>query len=334
MMQRLSQLLPAGLAAAMVLAALPLAAPAWSNESAMITVTGQISYRQRIALLPGSTATVTVSDVSRADAPAQVLAEASIAAGQVPIPFSLEVPTEEMDERGRYALRATIRDAEGGLRWTTDTHIPVDPALAVNDLGMLMLVQVAAPAGMTEATYVCGDRIVSARFSPNALQLVIDGETRDLAPARSASGARYAAEDGTLAFWDKGASALLQTGGLETECIKQTARATEITGGVWRVEDINGRGTVDNAMTSLEFTPDGRVSGRGGCNQYTGSYTREGDTLTFGPLASTQMACVPALGDQEQKFFQVLSGPVTVSFDATGAMTLTNAGDQSITARR
>lgn len=334
MMPRLSQLLPTGLAAAAVLATLPFAAPARANEPGMITVTGQIGYRQRIALLPGSTATVTVSDVSRADAPAEVLAESAIAAKQVPIPFSLEVPTEKMSDRGRYALRATIHDAEGALRWTTDTHIPIDPAMAVNDLGLLTLVQVARAPAPTEATYVCGDRIVSARFSPNALELVIDGETRNLAPARSASGARYAAEDGTLAFWDKGDTALLQTGGLETECIKQTAEATEITGGTWRVEDINRRGVVDIALTSLEFTLDGRVSGRGGCNHYTGSYTRDGDTLTFGPLAATQKACAPALGDQEQKFFQVLSSPVTVSFDATGALILTNAEGQSITARR
>lgn len=330
MIPRLSQLLPTGLAAAVVLAALSFAAPARANEPGMITVTGQIGYRQRIALLPGSTATVTVSDVSRADAPAEVLAETAIAAKQVPIPFSLEVPTENMSDRGRYALRATIHDAEGALRWTTDTHIPIDPAMAVNDLGLLTLVQVAP----TAATYVCGDRIVSARFSPNALELVIDGETRNLAPARSASGARYAAEDGTLAFWDKGDTALLQTGGLDTECLKQTPGATEITGGTWRVEDINRRGVVDIALTSLEFTPDGRVSGRGGCNQYTGSYTRDGDTLTFGPLAATQKACAPALDDQEQKFFQVLSSPVAVSFDATGALILTNAEGQSITARR
>jgi putative lipoprotein len=325
---------PTCLAAMAAVAALPLAAPAWASDPAMTTVTGQISYRERIALPPGSTATATVSDVSRADVAAPVLAEIEIPGTQVPIAFSLDVPTAQMTERGRYALRATIRDAAGDLRWTTDTFIPVDPMQKVNDVGLLILVKVARSTSATGATYTCGDRTVTARFTPETLQLVIDGETRDLVRTRSASGARYSSEDGTLGFWDKGESALLETGGLETDCVKQDTDASALTGGTWRVEDINNGGVIDNTQTSLAFTDDGRVSGRGGCNTYTGTYTRDGDMVIFGPLAVTRMACVPALGDQEQKFFQVLSSPVTISLDATGALILTNADGQTLKARR
>ncbi|MBJ6373139.1 META domain-containing protein [Sedimentitalea arenosa] len=331
-MPRLFKMMPIGLAAATLLAALPLGALAQQSDDAdMITVTGQISYLQRIALQPGSTATVTVSDVSRADAAAPVLAEASIPGRQVPIPFSLEVPTQDMTERGRYALRAVIRDAAGNLRWTTDTNIPVDPTQAVNDLGTVNLIQVTTLSAADEATYLCGDRKVTARFTPGTLALTIDGELRNLRRVRAGSGARYATEDDSLSFWDKGLTALLETPEGSTECTRETAG---LTGGSWRVEDINNAGVIDNSQTSLSFSEDGTVSGRAGCNQYSGSYTREGDRLTFGPLAVTQRACLPALADQERKFLDAVSGPMTISFDATGAMILTGDSGGRILARR
>ncbi len=40
----------------------------------------------------------------------------------------------------------------------------------------------------------------------------------------------------------------------------------------------------------LRFEQD-KVSGFDGCNNFFGNYTREGNELTFGPLASTRMAC-------------------------------------------
>jgi putative lipoprotein len=45
---------------------------------------------------------------------------------------------------------------------------------------------------------------------------------------------------------------------------------------------------------------DGRVSGSSGCNKLMGTYTQQAPNgLRIGPLASTRMACLPALADQE-----------------------------------
>jgi heat shock protein HslJ len=76
--------------------------------------------------------------------------------------------------------------------------------------------------------------------------------------------------------------------------------------GAWLLEDLGGRGVVDMVRTTLEFTADGRVSGSGGCNRFTGSYTLDGDTLGVGPLASTKMMCPEAVMAQEDGFFQAL----------------------------
>lgn len=73
-------------------------------------VTGSVAHRERIALPPSAVVEVRLEDVSRADAPAGLLGEQRIelAGRQVPIPFSVEYDPDLVDQRGRYALRATI----------------------------------------------------------------------------------------------------------------------------------------------------------------------------------------------------------------------------------
>ena len=41
----------------------------------------------------------------------------------------------------------------------------------------------------------------------------------------------------------------------------------------------------------LELGDDGRLTGTDGCNRLTGTWKVAGDEITFGPLASTRMAC-------------------------------------------
>lgn len=107
-----------------------------------------------------------------------------------------------------------------------------------------------------------------------------------------------------------------------------------LVGGEWVVEDIAGGGMIDASRVTLAFTP-GRVSGRGGCNRYTGSFTLTGEGLGFGPAAATRMACAPALMDQESRFFGLLPQVAGFDIDETGALLLLGAdGLPMITARR
>jgi putative lipoprotein len=48
-----------------------------------------------------------------------------------------------------------------------------------------------------------------------------------------------------------------------------------------------------------------RVSGSGGCNRLTGSFELNDNQLTFGPMATTMMAC-PESMDTEKKFLEAL----------------------------
>lgn len=92
--------------------------------------------------------------------------------------------------------------------------------------------------------------------------------------------------------------------------------------GAWRVEDIDRGGVVDDAMVSIEFAANGRVQGRGGCNRYSGGYSRKHDVVIVGDIVSTKMACAPALMDLEQKLFNRLEGELSAAMAADGALVL------------
>jgi len=80
----------------------------------------------------------------------------------------------------------------------------------------------------------------------------------------------------------------------------------ETPAGKWLAEDIFGGGVLDRVQTTIEFTGDGRVAGRGGCNHYFAGVKIEKDRMKFSQAGSTQMACTPAVMNQESKFLGAL----------------------------
>lgn len=76
--------------------------------------------------------------------------------------------------------------------------------------------------------------------------------------------------------------------------------------GKWLAEDIDGGGVIDRLQTTLEIRDDGIVTGMGGCNRYAGSAKFDGAAIKFLPMASTRMACTPAVMKQESKFHATL----------------------------
>ena len=117
------------------------------------SLSGTVTYLQRIALEADATLEVRLEDVSRADAPAETLALQMIptAGRQVPIPFTLCYDAAKIVPTGVYALRAQIT-VGGALRWTTDTRFPALRAgQAITGLEV-RVVQVAPDAETTTPT--------------------------------------------------------------------------------------------------------------------------------------------------------------------------------------
>ena len=102
-----------------------------------------------------------------------------------------------------------------------------------------------------------------------------------------------------------------------------------LTGHRWLAEDIGSGGVIDSAQTTLAFSSDGRAEGSGGCNQFSGPVSVDGDAMTFGHIASTRKACVPALLDQEQKFLIALAGTRSYTLDGS-TLTLLDASGRPV----
>ena len=89
-------------------------------------LSGTVTYLQRIALPANAVVEVQLQEVSRADAPATVLATQSqpSAGKQVPISWDLVYDPNWLEASGRYIVRARIT-SDGKLIWTSDTAFPV-----------------------------------------------------------------------------------------------------------------------------------------------------------------------------------------------------------------
>lgn len=94
--------------------------------SDMVTVSGTVTYLQRIALPPEAVVTVRLQDVSRMDVPAILIGEQRIALDgrQVPVPFEIGYDPAAIDERMSYAVSARIELGDQ-LLMISDTVHPV-----------------------------------------------------------------------------------------------------------------------------------------------------------------------------------------------------------------
>ncbi len=196
-------------------------------------VRGTVAYRERMALPADAVVQVQLSDVSRQDAPAPVIAETTFTAAgrQVPFPFELHYSPDRIEANHSYAVRATIR-SEGQLLFTTDVV-----------------------------------HHVITRGNPDEVSLML----------------------------------VRASGGPSTQ-----PDPDSLVGTSWQLEDLGGAGVIDNSMATLEFPESGKVAGLGSCNRYFGSVEIAGESIKFGQMGSTRMACPEAVMNQESKYFKAL----------------------------
>ena len=94
--------------------------PSGRNPNA--SVSGSVTYRERIALSPDANLVVEIRDVSYADAAALLIARQIIPGpGQVPIDFKVEYNRDDIDSRNTYSVSAWIVESDGRLAFTNDT---------------------------------------------------------------------------------------------------------------------------------------------------------------------------------------------------------------------
>jgi heat shock protein HslJ len=104
-----------------------------------------------------------------------------------------------------------------------------------------------------------------------------------------------------------------------THSTENLPTAASLAGTEWLLEDLAGAGVLDNAQATLSFPKDfvseGKISGNGSCNRFSGGATIDSGSIRVGPLAATRMACVPAVDDQETRYLKALQGAERLAFN-------------------
>ncbi len=104
--------------------------------------------------------------------------------------------------------------------------------------------------------------------------------------------------------------------------------------GLWSAQEMAGAPLTGDSRMTLSLYGDGKAVGRGGCNNYSGTYKQTGDVLSFGPLISTKMACAPEIMSQEQAYFDILEASPRYERRADGTLVLAAESGAQIVFRR
>lgn len=124
---------------------------------------------------------------------------------------------------------------------------------------------------------------------PNARTFKITGQVLQFFDGSNAELLRYNAEQPLALAGTKWSATMINTG---TDAVASLVAGTEV-----------------NAL----FDAKGTVSGRGGCNNFNGGFSVDGNNIKIGPLASTMMACEEAVSKQEMAFFKAMGNAATYS---------------------
>jgi putative lipoprotein len=140
---------------ALIAAALTLVGLAPAAMAEPKTLSGTVTYRERIALPPGAVIEVRLVDVSRADAPSTTIAETSVkSTGQVPVAYRLQYDDAQIRPGRSYALQARITVDD--RLWFITGHHPV--FVSGPDNTDIVVQRVSAKPDASPATHPTGLR--------------------------------------------------------------------------------------------------------------------------------------------------------------------------------
>jgi putative lipoprotein len=199
-------------------------------ESASLTarLQGLATYGEPIELPEDATLDVIIEDVSRADAPADVISRTTVhKPGGLPIPFAIDYAIDRIRPGHRYNVRGRI-EQQGRLLFVSDTHHALPPAdsTAPFELRLVRTGVSAASTAQIENTYwkllQLGDARVRTPEGQREIHLVLQTSTDGTRRVAGFSGCNRLIGDYTLAgeriaFTQMASTMMACQHGLDTE---------------------------------------------------------------------------------------------------------------------
>ena len=114
-----------------------------------------------------------------------------------------------------------------------------------------------------------------------------------------------------------------------TQAAEPSEPGPALEGTEWKLVELGGAPVApqDRNQPGFHLVADGhKVQWSAGCNRMIGSYTLEGSSLKFGPIASTRMAC-PSM-ETETRFLAALNA--TTRYEVAGSNLTLYGGDAPV----
>lgn len=279
------------------------------------SITGTASYRERMMLPPGATLEVTLEDISRADAPADVIGRAEVPTTKgPPYSFALAYDPARINPDHRYNVRARIM-ADGQLMFQSDAGYAVLGAGNVSNVDILLkrasaaTTKASSPAQNLRGMYSymadagwfvdcrSGVRLAVAQEGDNAaleaaysrdkrmdgapLLATVEGRVEDRMPMEGPGPRPTLIVEKFVSIAPEGCSGPASTAQLENT--------------YWKLMTLNNA-SVESPPGTRELhlvlnSENARLNGFSGCNTFMGAYTLEGPKISFSRVAGTKMAC-------------------------------------------
>ena len=121
--------------------------------------------------------------------------------------------------------------------------------------------------------------------------------------------------------------------------IQLVAADTSLSGSSWEVVAVNNQSggvqsvAIDSEPTLTFDEESSGVTGSTGCNDFSGNYSTDGDSIEFGDLAITQMFCEET-ADQEVWMMAALADATTYTVDSQTLELFDESGSRLLTASR
>jgi putative lipoprotein len=92
---------------------------------------------------------------------------------------------------------------------------------------------------------------------------------------------------------------------------------SSLVGTAWRLQDLGGTPALAEPGATLEFPEPGQCAGSGSCNRFFGPVQVSAESMSFGELGLTRMACPDPVGAQETKYLAALRGAQRFTVDGS-----------------